>query len=805
MGIFNNNKDDEGGPVMARPGSSFKKTTSPFGKSPAFSKAAGSIRDRLKNLSKKDLAFVAMGLSILVAAPIAEHMISAPPSPGELSAGFGDRRKGALDGSLYEPGINSLSQGSPDGSGEVITPLSSRDPASLIIGSPSSQPPAPPSAPPSDVRDAPREIARNAAATAMRSAGVPTVIPKMQTALRGMSAFGGEGTRTTGSLGGGQILASAKSASGKSATRSMVSPVGVPGYGGVASSQNSANKGSYENLRGQADRAASNFGGGSSYSSLEKAAGESMHVPGGPGGMTGSDGEKFSRPAGSSVKDHRQMGGESLAQMAARMRMQKALEWEFFLKYDIPKQIINALVSGVAGSLQEMAKKATNSLTGQGPGPEAKKMYCGNAGPGGDCSKPVIIPVSACGNGKDKPGIKCICDCYFGDSPTGTGGGSGGGSGGSGGSGGGGLSPSPGQSQSPEAKPPSNNQVFGDYDETLKQMYINVTDGGRTEDDRKKLECALQVAGAFDNLRADSVAREVVAGADKTRQDAIVPFDEAIARTEQNTAAVQGDVQGFASQAAGVEQSARNGTINSDPRLVGGVSMQAQTTQEVAPFIGDNLNTLSANAGVNFQSAAEVVAYFKQASALYKSQLDHVKERANKVAEEYTGIVLPGARAITEELTPLINKHILSEEDKAIIKGKFEQLAGQEYFKKALAWRGANPEAYSGGQVDCTDTEAKEKAAWESINPAVKYNNGHEAISDQDNLAQGNLYAALFRGYPEREGYAGEIYSSAKYLVNQEVNTPMNEAIAAFHGTAVHKAAMQERMGGTGYGLDIKQ
>jgi hypothetical protein len=796
MGIFNDDKkDDEGGPVMARSGSSFKKTTSPFGRSQGFAKAAGSIKDRIKNLSKKDLAFVGMGLSILVAAPVAEHIISAPPSQSDLTAGFGDRRKGALDGSLYEPGINSLSQGSPDGSGEVITPLSSRDPASLIIGSPSSQPPAPPSAPPSDVRDAPRDVARNAAAAAMRSAGVPTVIPKMQTALRGISSIGGD-TRTAGTLGGGQILASAKSASGKAASRSMVGPVGGPGYGGVASSQRSANKGAYESLRGQADKAASNFSGGSGMGSLERAAGESINVPGGPGGMPGQDDEKSGKPSLNSTKDVRQMGGESLAQMAARMRMQKALEWEFYLKYDIPKQLINALIGGVAGSLQEMAKKATNSLTGQDS--TAKPKYCGRSGAGGKC---IIVPVSAC-EGKDKPGVHCDCDCYFGESPTGNDGGttdsthSGGGNSGGGSNGSHGVSPS--SAPGPSYKPPSGAEeiqtsVFGDYDAKLEQMYTNVKEGGMDNGSKKQLECALQIAGAFAELRVDSVADAINASADKTMRDAIEPFDESVEGAAQIITQTQGSVQAFTSKTQGQADSARAGNINADLQVVDGVSMQAQSTQEVAPTLDANVQTLTQTASSGSQSATEALAYFRAASELYHKQLQAVKNRVNEVKNEYSGTVAPGAKSIYDELTPLNDRDNFSEDEKSLIKEKFEQLAGQEYFKKALAWRGA-ADSYSGGEVDCTQTLNAEQSAWKNIDPAEKYLAGHAQISDQDNLAKGNLFAALFRGYSMNGAEPGEIYYSARYLVNEKekVSVPKNEVVAALRPAVVVQAVTKD-------------
>ncbi|HOW89708.1 MAG TPA: hypothetical protein PL037_05445, partial [Elusimicrobiales bacterium] len=405
-------------PVIGKFGSSFRKGSSSFsfGRSTgAFSRAAGSLKDRLKNLSKKDLAFVAMGLSVLVAAPVAEHMISAPPAgTGELTPGFGDRRRG-VDGSVYEPGINALSQGSPDGSGEVITPLSSRDPMSLIMGSSPAQPPSPPpSAPPSGAMNTMRDAVRNSMAQASKSAGAPTVIPKMQTAFRGISSvLSGDNTQTkgTGGLGGAQVLASAKNASGKAASRSMVGPIGGADYKGVATSPNSANKGAFENLRGAAERASSNFSGGSGMGSLEKAANDSVFASPDDGGVSGGSGAQFSLPPGSSIKGQIQIGGESLAQMAARMRMQKALEWEAYKKYEIPKKVIDALIGYVTGALKDEGGKDEGTseadIMGQGKG-----LFChrkeGGTIPFEYCNaKKIDCGGCVCGVNKNPNGSMC--------------------------------------------------------------------------------------------------------------------------------------------------------------------------------------------------------------------------------------------------------------------------------------------------------------------------------------------------------------------------------------------------------------
>lgn len=370
---FYNDDEKKGGAAV--PGA-FKKTSA-FGKAPLFSRTAGGLMDRLKNLSRKDMAFVGIGLSVLVMAPVAEYMMSKPSSDNLLTPGFGDRGSSLPGGGLYEPGINALSQGSPDGSGEVITPLSSRDPVSLILGSQPATPAAPPPmAPPTTFRDSMKDVGRAAFSEAAKAAPSPTPIPKMQAALRSFGSFfgGGDSTRTSGGLGGGKIIDDAKSASSKAAKRSMVGPVAMPGYKGVASNTpNSSSKGAFEKLRSAADKAAGNFSGGSAMNSLDKAAADSLNIGSGGGGLGhGGDSEKTTKPSNSTTKYDHSRSGESLAEMAAKQRMQKALEWEFYKKYEIPKKIIEAILTGITGPLTEMVSGSMKSILGLNPPPPSK-------------------------------------------------------------------------------------------------------------------------------------------------------------------------------------------------------------------------------------------------------------------------------------------------------------------------------------------------------------------------------------------------------------------------------------------------
>ena len=375
MNLYNEDEKRDGAPVIPSGASSFKKSSA-FGK-PMFSRTAGGIMERLKNLSRKDMAFVGIGLSVLVMAPVAEYMTSKPSTDNLLTPGFGSREGSSATGGVYEPGINALSQGSPDGSGEVITPLSSRDPASLILGSQPAQPVMPPvTAPPSSsFRDSMKDVGRNAFSEAAKATGAPTPVPRMQSTLRNVGSFfsGGEGSRTGGTMGGGKIIDDARSASSKAAGRSMVGPVATAGYRGVASNTpNSSSKGAYEKLRSQADRSASNFSGTSAMNSLDKAASDAIDIGKGGGGLgAGGDSEKTGKPSNSTTKYDHSRSGETLEEAAAKLRQQKALDWEFFKKYEIKKQIITAIVGAVSTSIGKFVGDSIDGvLNPSGPAPK---------------------------------------------------------------------------------------------------------------------------------------------------------------------------------------------------------------------------------------------------------------------------------------------------------------------------------------------------------------------------------------------------------------------------------------------------
>lgn len=367
------NKDKKISPAFLNTSSVFKKTSS-LGKTSSFSKTAGGFIGRLKNLSKKDIAMVVVGIGTLAIAPVAEHFLSKPTNDNLLTSGFGSREP-IGSASIYEPGINSLSVGSPGGIGDVVTPLSVRDPLSLIIGAKKKAPVKAPAAPPSKYRDTLKDVAKNSFSSASRSAGAPVVIPKMQGGLRSMGSFmGSGGTRTSGIIPKGSILNSAKKASSKTARRSAAGAKASADYKGVSSTPKGSSKDTYEQLRNKAGRSAGHFTDGSAVTGVDKAAAEAVNIKGAGSRGYGGKGDKTKGPSNSSIKNSRSRSGETLAEMAAKQRQQKALEWEFYKKYDIKKQIFELAMTNIVGKgvfepLGELASRSMKKALGLGSSP----------------------------------------------------------------------------------------------------------------------------------------------------------------------------------------------------------------------------------------------------------------------------------------------------------------------------------------------------------------------------------------------------------------------------------------------------
>ena len=604
---FNDKDENKGGlpPIMS---SSLKKTAA-LGKPSGFFKSTGGIMERLKNLSKKDMAFVGIGMSVLVMAPVAEYLMSKPSSDNLLTPGFGGREQG-----IYEPGINGLSQGSTDGSGDVITPLSARDPMSLIMGPQAPMPPVVQAAPQTDLRDAMKDAGRSAFSAAAKSAGAPTPIPRMQGALRSVGSFfsGGESSRSAGSLSGDKIIQDAKSASNKAKARSSVGPVAMAGYKGVANVPNSASRGAYEKLRSQADKSAGNFNGQSAIGSLDKAASEALDLGRGGGGSgAGGESEKIRGGSNSNSKNEHNNSGETLARMAAKQRLQKALDWEFYKKYEIPKQIIgaamdNIVVGGLIKPMGDVVNGSMSNLLGLNPPPPAKcwqPVVC----PDGNCAQAVIqykvkAPVDLCykvgaqgfaweSAGKDKgAGAQANCICGKGSKPIGKeyqydpNGGE--------------TPTTPGAPGTPTVTPPvvsttitSGNtpeqisdiagKLFADYDAVLQDMVNQTVVAEANMADPAKLEAsARSVAGGFQNLSIkvnDAVLPLLNSAKTKAGAD-LNDYSGKVGKTQEKFTATQEKYHTFISQLAALEKDMAENKLKM--KTQSGVTAVAETSTQ---------------------------------------------------------------------------------------------------------------------------------------------------------------------------------------------------------------------------------
>src|SRR5437879_10016069 len=159
--------------------------------------SASTLFERLKQLKKKDLMFIASGLSVLFLAPLAEHFMLGPgPESNVLRRGFDVKGFPVSVVSPYEPGTGGLAPGGlPGQTNDIITLLNVRDPAALILRPGAEQQPTTPAAgagaeKPS-YRDAVAEAARAGAARAAEAGGLPSARGALSGSLRGLGAVSG--------------------------------------------------------------------------------------------------------------------------------------------------------------------------------------------------------------------------------------------------------------------------------------------------------------------------------------------------------------------------------------------------------------------------------------------------------------------------------------------------------------------------------------------------------------------------------------------------------------------------------------
>ena len=385
-----------------------RKTESILSRMPKMRTTTGTSKlglvDRLKNLSKRDLSYMAAAAGLVFTLPVATNYMMKPDDSRLKPPGFGTQQAANSDNGVFDPG--GTAAGGPLGSnGEVITPLTGRDPSSLIINPGDNQAAAqaaPAPAPVSNNSDSMRDGLRNAAISgaqkAVDAATNPTNIPKISAAIRGIGAVGGEHVSSSGNLSGSTIIASATKGSGKAADTSLLGAKGMSGYTGASNSGPSrgSNSNNLDSIKAKNDAAAGHLNAAGAVKSLDAAAAAAANV--GPGAGAGANGipstSNGDGPKGTSVdalKNSWSMSGgqktlaQQLEETAATTRLQNALNMEKFWKYDLPQSIVKSLVDNVitTGVITPIGKKVADAWK---PKYEADMEGCVCVNIGGSCT-----------------------------------------------------------------------------------------------------------------------------------------------------------------------------------------------------------------------------------------------------------------------------------------------------------------------------------------------------------------------------------------------------------------------------------
>lgn len=347
----------------------------------------GDLASRLKKFSPKELGLLAGALAAVAALPIGAYMMSADTAEdGSGKPGFYASKTG---GELFEPGLNGFAPGGTGIGGETITPLSVRDPLSLILGLGKDTPDedetaAPPAYPSTPSRDDSRDFrdtitaAAPAAAQAVAETFSAPNVPRLNGAVRGLGAVsaGGSGG-ITGQLNSGKIAGTAGSAPSKIASSGMANPIAPKGFLGAGrSNKSSAN--AYDSLRAKAGAAADEFNVGGGAGSADRASKASNFGTGGVVGGSIGGGGRAGKKAGSgggkggkSTVSHQQSSAQKLAEkraekemelefMAKEARLQNKLEMEKFLTLQLPQQMMSAAAEPVAKKIKDTIDSLLN-------------------------------------------------------------------------------------------------------------------------------------------------------------------------------------------------------------------------------------------------------------------------------------------------------------------------------------------------------------------------------------------------------------------------------------------------------------
>ncbi len=344
--------------------------------------------ERFKQFRKKDLAFILAGLGVLFTAPMAERYLMSPTngSSDVFKEGWGFRPgQGGLGagGSPFDTGENGFATGNQVGeNGDIITPANFRDPSSLILGPEAeAQPPATTSEAPapssggSNWKNALAEAGSGAARKALGRAGLPmpplTLSKNMLSGLVGLSPQGGGEHYSLPPVGGGHVPNSPNVSNSLGAVKANPNLKGVGPW-----SETGNGSGSIEALKTAGGNAASQFSNPSAAKGLNNAA--AVQMPTANPNRFGSAGADKGL-GNNSVKMSKNLG-QSLAFMAAKMNMQKAidLQWKLAEKKAMmwPNIEEKMLTDMITKPVDAIAQTLGDSISGLVGGPGSDMYVC---------------------------------------------------------------------------------------------------------------------------------------------------------------------------------------------------------------------------------------------------------------------------------------------------------------------------------------------------------------------------------------------------------------------------------------------
>lgn len=321
----------------------------------------GTLLERLRQLRKKDLAFVGGCLAFLIAVPVLEHFWlrgdRAKAGPGFLPG------ESPFEEGVYEPGVTGYAPGTPLGEAEqgIITPLNAPDPSALVMN-PFRQPP------PAPLKDA-LAAARRAIPPVSRAAGLPRPPSKLASRLGEMFKGGISGAGVAFPKDEG-ISQRAKGVPKQGEQRPLAGVEAVPDFVGAAGRSPVGAGGDLASLKQAADASADRFADPGASKAAEGAA-SSLRGAGGAGGQ-GLGGGSAGGSKGN-TKDISKSPGESLAFLRAKMELEQEFKRKQWLWEKWREMGFSLLSDSLIKPLGEMGKEGLEALI---KGTETKSI-CG--------------------------------------------------------------------------------------------------------------------------------------------------------------------------------------------------------------------------------------------------------------------------------------------------------------------------------------------------------------------------------------------------------------------------------------------